>query len=107
MKTITPIQLNEALQNASDKIQIIDVREDYERDICMLEQAMHIPLNTVPESADLINKDGKVVIHCKSGVRSANAIAFLENNFKLNNLYNLEGGILAWVDQVDTSLEKY
>ena len=107
MKIINVLALNELLHNEAEKIQVIDVRETYEREICQLENALHIPLNRIPDKTDLINKEGKVAILCRSGVRSARAVEFLENNFQLDNLYNIEGGILAWADEIDTSMEKY
>ncbi|MBC7451889.1 MAG: rhodanese-like domain-containing protein, partial [Cytophagales bacterium] len=64
-----------------------------------------IPLGTIPQNVDKISKDKQVVIHCRSGKRSSNAISFLENNFGYTNLYNLEGGILAWRDDVDPDLD--
>jgi sulfur-carrier protein adenylyltransferase/sulfurtransferase len=48
-----------------------------------------------------------VVIHCRSGKRSADAIRALEEKFGYDNLYNLKGGILAYADQIDNSLAKY
>jgi adenylyltransferase/sulfurtransferase len=69
--------------------------------------ALLIPLNEVPERADEIVKDKKVVVHCRSGMRSANAINFLEAQFGYDNLYNLEGGILAWAREMDDSMETY
>jgi rhodanese-related sulfurtransferase len=61
----------------------------------------------VAENAAKISLDKKVVIHCRSGKRSGDAIRLLESRFGFQNLYNLAGGILAWSDQVDTSMAKY
>jgi adenylyltransferase/sulfurtransferase len=47
------------------------------------------------------------VVHCRAGARSAAVITALEQKFGMDNLYNLTGGILAWADEVDPSLEKY
>lgn len=107
IKTISVSQLNEALKNESKDIQLIDVRENYELDICKLENVIHIPLNDIPENADKIRKDIDVVFICRSGVRSAKAIEWLEENFPFENLYNLEGGMLSWSKEIDTSMAKY
>jgi sulfur-carrier protein adenylyltransferase/sulfurtransferase len=105
MKTITVQQLKEMMTNGED-FQLVDVREDYEYDIANIGGEL-IPLGQIPNYADKISKDRKVVVHCRSGVRSARAIEFLEENNGFDNLYNLEGGILAWAEQIDASVPKY
>jgi rhodanese-related sulfurtransferase len=67
----------------------------------------HIPMAEVMDQAERIDKTKKVVIHCRSGKRSAAVIQALETKFGCTNLYNLQGGILAYADQVDSSLTKY
>ncbi len=86
--------------------QLIDVREPYEYDIVNLGGEL-IPLNTIEGSIDKIRSDKRVVVHCRSGVRSAKAIRTLERKFGFENLYNLKGGVLAWVDEIDPRLPKY
>jgi adenylyltransferase/sulfurtransferase len=66
-----------------------------------------MPLGNIRDLASRISKDKKVIIHCRSGIRSAKAIRQLEDEFGFNNLYNLKGGILAWAKEVDTSLAIY
>ncbi|MGB3180870.1 MAG: molybdopterin-synthase adenylyltransferase MoeB [Cyclobacteriaceae bacterium] len=94
------------MQTRGENIQIIDVREPYEYEIANI-GAMLIPLKTVSDNVDQIASDKKVVIHCRSGVRSAKAIRELENKFGFTNLYNLNGGILAWADKIDNEIAKY
>lgn len=86
--------------------QLIDVREPHEYSIANLDGEL-IPLATIVEAANRILKDKKVIIHCRSGVRSANAIRELENLFGFDNLYNLKGGILAWSKEIDSSVPTY
>jgi sulfur-carrier protein adenylyltransferase/sulfurtransferase len=105
MKTITVKQLKEMIDN-HEPFQLIDVREDYEYDIANIEGEL-IPLGQIPDFIDKISRDKKVVVHCRSGVRSARAIDFLEENHGFDNLYNLEGGILAWAEEIDSSVAKY
>jgi adenylyltransferase/sulfurtransferase len=95
MKSITAEELQKRIENSNDDIQIIDVREAYEYEAQNMGAEL-IPLGSIPENVDKISKVKDVIIHCRSGVRSANAIAFLESNYVFQNLYNLEGGILAW-----------
>ena len=87
-------------------VTLIDVREPYEYEIANLGGKL-APLASLPEFAGDIPRDGKVVIHCRSGVRSTRAIKQLEADFGFSNLYNLKGGILAYADEIDPSLAKY
>ena len=54
-----------------------------------------------------IDPNRETVVHCKMGGRSAKAIHELEDNFGFTNLYNLKGGILGWIDEVQPELTKY
>lgn len=105
MKEITPKELKEKLDN-KEEIQVIDVRDDHEVDICHI-GGKQIPMSEVMSHVDEIRKDIPVVVHCRAGARSAAVITALEQKYGMDNLYNLTGGILAWADEVDPSLEKY
>ncbi|MBU2018553.1 MAG: ThiF family adenylyltransferase [Bacteroidetes bacterium] len=96
MKTINVQELKK-WQAEGVEFQLIDVREPAEFDEANMEGLL-IPLQQVPSRMEEINKEGKVVIHCRSGARSANAIQYL-NQHGYDNLYNLEGGIIAWLSQ--------
>jgi len=92
---ITPDELKERLSN-QEKLHIIDVREPYEYE----EQnigAINIPLNTLPQKlVDLEDlQDEEVIVHCRSGARSASAKAFLEQQ-GFTNVRNLVGGMQAY-----------
>lgn len=105
MNSITVFELKELIDSKKD-FQLIDVREKNEFEVCDLGGIL-IPLNTIPDNVNKISKDKTVVVHCRSGKRSANAITYLEQNFGFTNLYNLDGGILAWADDIDESMPKY
>lgn len=105
VKEITPAALYE-LQVKGEPFQLIDVREPYEYDIVNIGAEL-IPLATVAEQADKISKDQPVIVHCKMGGRSAKAIRELEEKFGFTNLYNLKGGIIAYIDEVQPMLTKY
>lgn len=105
MKEVTPIELKK-MMNAHEDFQLIDVREEHEADICTIGGKL-IPMGTVAQHTDEIPKDKKVVVHCRSGKRSATVIEMLEQNFGYTNLYNLKGGILAYAEDVDPKLAKY
>jgi sulfur-carrier protein adenylyltransferase/sulfurtransferase len=82
------------------------VREQHEYDIVNIGAEL-IPLATVANNADRISRDVKVVIHCKMGGRSAKAVRELEEKYGFTNLYNLKGGILRYIDEVQPELTKY
>ena len=105
MNSITVTELK-TLKDTNAEFQLIDVREPNEYDFCNLDGEL-IPMATVMEQAEKIRKDIPVVVMCRSGKRSANAIFALESHFGYTNLSNLEGGILAWADEVDPSVPKY
>ena len=88
---------SEELRNliAQEEVQIIDVREPHETPKVEELNAVNIPLQTIPHNIDKIAKDKKVIVHCQHGVRSMNAIGYLEKN-GFDNLYNLTGGIVTW-----------
>jgi rhodanese-related sulfurtransferase len=85
--------------------QLIDVREEFEYDAANIGGEL-IPMGSIPEHLDAIRKDIPVVLQCKSGARSGNIARFLEQH-GFTNVYNLSGGIFAWIDEIDTSMSKY
>ena len=105
VKEITAKELYD-LQVKGEPFQLIDVREPYEYDIVNIGAEL-IPLATVADNAAKINKDQKVIVHCKMGGRSAKAIRELEEKFGFDNLYNLKGGIISYIDEVQPELTKY
>lgn len=94
------------LRESGEDFQLIDVRESYEKDIADLGGDL-IPLSEIMDHAEHVARDKKVVVYCRSGKRSASAIQALEQLHGFPNLYNLAGGILAYSDQVDSSITKY
>jgi rhodanese-related sulfurtransferase len=105
VKEIDVFQL-QSLNKSKESFQLIDVREPYEYEIANIKGDL-MPLKTIEEFIGKISRDRKVVIHCRSGVRSAQAILALEEKYGFENLYNLKGGILDYADKIDTSLAKY
>lgn len=102
---ITPQELF-SWQDRGEDFKIIDVREPHEYEIANIDGEL-IPLGQITEQADRIPTDQKVVIHCRSGKRSADAIKALREQYGYDNLYNLKGGILAYANEVDNSLATY
>ncbi|MFP6899754.1 MAG: rhodanese-like domain-containing protein [Opitutales bacterium] len=98
------------LQSTGEKLQIIDVREEWESQICSLEGATLIPLGELRRGYTLppiIDEQARTVVYCKAGVRGEEGRLLLSEKFGLSCVSNLEGGILAWAEKVDPSLRTY
>jgi adenylyltransferase/sulfurtransferase len=105
MKEVT-VQELKTIMDSGQPYQLIDVREQHEVDIADMGGEL-IPMGEVMQHVDKFSKDKQVIVHCRSGARSGNVITALEQQFGFDNLYNLKGGILAWADEIDSSLTKY
>lgn len=106
MKSIGVVDLSEALEN-EDSLCLIDIREDWERDICKITPSLHFPMSKLEHFLSAIPTEEKVVIYCHHGIRSASIIQFLEHDFKMENLYNLQGGISEWISSIDQTMTDY
>ncbi len=89
-----------------EDVQLIDVRKPYEAEIAEIGGEL-IPLDDILDKADKIDRNKKVVVHCRSGQRSSDAIKKLQEKYGFDNLYNLKGGILAWSEEIDESVPQY
>jgi sulfur-carrier protein adenylyltransferase/sulfurtransferase len=91
--------------DAGEDIFVLDVREPHEYQICNLGGYL-IPLGDLPKRIHELDSSREIVVHCKSGGRSAKAVDFLhQSGFK--RAANLTGGILAWAEKIDPSIPKY
>ena len=96
----------QARRERGDNFQLIDVREPWEADINQIEGAELIPLGELRDRLDELDPAASYVVHCKMGGRSANAVAQMqEAGFR--DVVNLEGGINAWVDEIDPDQQSY
>ena len=102
---ISPLELKAKL-DAGEDLFILDVREPHEYDICRLDGSTLIPLGELLKRVSELNSADDIVVHCKSGMRSAKAVAFLQKA-GFGKITNLSGGILGWSDQVDPTVPKY
>jgi len=101
---ITPRELKARLDRGDD-IYILDVREPHEYQICQIGGHL-IPLGDLPRRVNELDSSREIVAHCRSGKRSADAVAFLRQA-GFRKIWNLRGGILAWSDEVDPRVPKY
>jgi adenylyltransferase/sulfurtransferase len=102
---ITPLELK-ALIDRGEPPLILDVRNPEEILICRIAGSTVIPLPELPERMGELDPGVSIVVHCKSGVRSAKAIGQLQA-VGFRRLSNLKGGILGWIQDVDPSLPAY
>ncbi len=102
---ITPVELKKKM-DANEPFVLIDVREPHEYQICRIPGSKLIPLGEVPKRMSELDSADEIVVHCKSGMRSAKAVDLLMKSGFLK-IHNLKGGILAWSDQVDPAVPKY
>jgi adenylyltransferase/sulfurtransferase len=105
LKEITVQELRTLMEDRKD-FELIDVREPYEYDIVNIRGTL-IPKAEVLKHIAQIPRDKPVIIHCRSGKRSADVIRDLQKRYGYDNLYNLKGGILAWAKEIDKSLPVY
>ena len=105
MKEVTVSELKK-MRDTKEDFQLIDVREPHEAEIAQIGGEL-IPMGEVMSNLDKISKDKKVVIHCRSGARSGAVVQALEREQNFTNLYNLKGGIIAWANEIDTTVTKY
>src|SRR6516165_6636035 len=101
---ILPRELKARLDRGDDLF-ILDVREPHEYQICNLRGHL-IPLGELPRRVNELDSSREIVVHCKTGGRSAKAVAFLQQA-GFTKVHNLAGGITAWSDRVDASVPKY
>ena len=122
IKTVTVHDVKSALDNGDDVV-VIDVRDPHEWDISVIHGTVKIPKPDIQLAKNGIQggrrlweetvlkdipKDKTLYLHCRSGVRSADSIAFLsEVGYDVEKMYNVEGGILAWADEIDPAMPKY
>jgi rhodanese-related sulfurtransferase len=85
---------------------ILGVREPQEFEICRIPGAVLIPMRELPSRLNELDRSTELVVHCRSGVRSANATLWLRTQGFVR-VRNLTGGILEWIDKVDPSQPKY
>lgn len=103
MRIISALELNEAIHKG-ENYEIIDIREPYEYSACNI-GSTHIPMGELCDRLSEIPADKDVVIMCRSGKRAEAMANLLSTDFEMNNIWILDGGILAWKEQVDQTLE--
>jgi len=105
IKEIEVNELNKKFTNKEDFI-LLDVRNLHEVLFSKINNSIHIPMNEIPERLDELDQNKEIIVQCKSGKRSAKVCEYLlTQNF--TDIKNLRGGILAWAEQIDSSIQVY
>lgn len=105
IQTISVHELK-AMMDEKQDFQLIDVRGEDEHGYCNIGGDV-IPMNLIATNMEKINKEKKVIMYCRSGARSGRVVAALMNQHGFTNLFNLEGGILAWSEEIDPNVPQY
>ena len=104
MKSITVQELHK-LMNNNEQITLVDVREKEELVMASIKGSIHVPIMAIPYQLELFNKDVPIYLFCHSGVRSAQACLYLEQQGF--DSVNITGGIHAWSTEIDSSVPTY
>jgi adenylyltransferase/sulfurtransferase len=102
----TTVEELKARLDRGEEVFILDVRNPPEVQICRIPGSVLIPLPSLPQRFGELDREREMVVHCKSGARSQQAIQFLRQQ-GFQKLKNLKGGILAWADRIDPTMSKY
>lgn len=102
---ITPEELKQLRDKKAD-IAVLDVRESWEWDICHFPEAKLIPVKELPNRLNELDRNQDIVVHCRSGGRSAKAVELLKKS-GFTRVKNLAGGITAWAERIDPSVPTY
>ena len=104
MTDISPQDLKARLDRR-DPLVLLDVREDWERALCRLENAIHIPIEEIEFRSAELDPGDDIIVYCHHGVRSAAVADFLrQQGFKA---VNLAGGLDQWARTLDPEMKRY
>lgn len=102
MKFLSPSDIK--IQLDSGNAVLLDIREPYEYEICSI-GGIQIPMAHVMERVQDLNKEALTVVMCRSGKRAEAVANLLESECGFTNLVVMDGGLLAWIEEVDPTLE--
>jgi rhodanese-related sulfurtransferase len=93
-------------RDAGDRLTLLDVREPHEYPISDLPGSVKIPLGSLPRSLDRLSREDEIVVYCRTGGRSGQAVQFLRQA-GYEKAWNLAGGINLWAERIDPMMRKY
>ena len=103
--TVSVRELKQKL-DARENFQLVDVREPFEHEMARIDGARLIPLGELPDRLNELDRDQLTIVHCHSGQRSAQAVRLMQDA-GFANVFNLEGGIARWSDEIDPDVAQY
>jgi rhodanese-related sulfurtransferase len=105
MSEISPQELKARLEGGEPPL-LLDVRQDWETQLCRLEHAVHIPIEEIQFRAEELDPQTETVVYCHQGVRSASVAEYLRQ-LGFRDVKNLAGGLDLWARTLDPSMRRY
>ena len=105
MQTLTATQLKAKIDNGDTPV-LLDVREDWEYDICHLPDSLNISMGNIQQVLKQLSPAAETVVICHHGMRSYQVASYLEQN-GFSNTINLEGGVDDWAKTIDPNMPQY
>jgi len=102
---ITPAELKRRL-DAGENLLLVDVREQWEHDVCRIEGAQLIPMRTIPASLQRLDVEDPVICYCHHGMRSLDVAVWLQKQ-GVESARSLAGGIERWSAEIDPKVPRY
>jgi len=103
---ITVAETKQRLESQPGAVELIDVREPFERELCSISGSRHIPMRQIPEQVSTLPKDRHLLIYCHHGGRSLRVTQFLRAQ-GFTQVTNVGGGIDAWAEQIEPGMKRY
>lgn len=101
---ITPREVKERMDRG-DAFLLVDCRQEWEHQLCRIEGAKLVPLNTLPTSLDAFDGAEEVIVYCHHGRRSLDAVIYLRQQGV--NARSMMGGIERWSAEIDPTVPRY
>lgn len=106
LQQLTVRELKTRLEQPGDKPTLLDVRENWELNICVLPDTLHIPMGQITTRTGELDPNQETVVVCHHGIRSLRVANFLASR-GFTKLYNLQGGVDAWAREIDPAMKTY
>jgi rhodanese-related sulfurtransferase len=105
MSEISPQDLKARLDRSEAPL-LLDVRQDWETQLCRLPNSVHIPIEELELRVEELSPQDSIVVYCHQGVRSA-AVAEYLRSLGFRDVQNLSGGLDLWARTIDPSMRRY
>ncbi len=102
---VTPAELKKRL-DAGERLLLVDVREQWEWDVCRIEGAKLIPMRAIPANLQALDVEEPVICYCHHGMRSLDVAVWLQKQ-GVESARSLMGGIERWAAEIDSKVPRY